>query len=81
MGFAVSLTRHPIGRVIQESVMIFGWVANWWPIENLSLRLVADRSSSQDHRLSLADVELRRQNQRQRTEGVPEIVAPSQSWP
>jgi hypothetical protein len=30
---AASLTPRPIGRVIQESLMIFGWVANWRPTE------------------------------------------------
>jgi hypothetical protein len=30
---AASLTPHPIGRVLEESLIIFGWVANWRPIE------------------------------------------------
>jgi hypothetical protein len=30
---AANLTPHPIGRVIEESLTIFGWVANWRPIE------------------------------------------------
>jgi len=30
---AASLTPRPIGRVIEESLVIFGWVANWRPIE------------------------------------------------
>src|SRR5215472_10789165 len=30
---AVSLTPRPIGRVNEESLTIFGWVANWRPIE------------------------------------------------
>jgi hypothetical protein len=30
---AVSLAPGPIGRVIEESLLIFGWVANWRPIE------------------------------------------------
>jgi hypothetical protein len=30
---AANLTPRPIGRVIQESLTIFGWVANWRPIE------------------------------------------------
>jgi hypothetical protein len=28
-----SLAPNPLGRVVQESLMIFGWVANWKPIE------------------------------------------------
>ncbi len=30
---AMSLELRPITRVIQESLIIFGWVANWKPIE------------------------------------------------
>ena len=30
---AVNLAPGPIGRVIEESLLIFGWVANWRPIE------------------------------------------------
>jgi hypothetical protein len=30
---AAGLKPHPIGRVIEESLTIFGWVANWRPIE------------------------------------------------
>jgi len=30
---ATTLTPRPVGRVIEESLMIFGWVANWRPIE------------------------------------------------
>src|SRR5258706_2040330 len=29
----VNLAPGPIGRVIEESLLIFGWVANWRPIE------------------------------------------------
>jgi hypothetical protein len=29
----VSLAPGPIGRVVEESLLIFGWVANWRPIE------------------------------------------------
>jgi len=28
-----NLAPRPIGRVIEESLLIFGWVANWRPIE------------------------------------------------
>ena len=51
---AASVSPHPIGRVVEESLLIFGWVANWRPIEiflydwwpivrrrNLYLRLAA----------------------------------------
>lgn len=30
---AASLAPRPLGRVIEESFIIFGWVANWRPIE------------------------------------------------
>ena len=30
---AATLTPRPLGRVIEESLTIFGWVANWRPIE------------------------------------------------
>jgi hypothetical protein len=30
---AASVSPHPIGRVVEESLLIFGWVANWRPIE------------------------------------------------
>jgi hypothetical protein len=30
---AATFAPSPIGRVIQESLLIFGWVANWRPIE------------------------------------------------
>jgi len=30
---ASSVSPHPIGRVVEESLLIFGWVANWRPIE------------------------------------------------
>jgi hypothetical protein len=51
---AATLTPRPVARVIEESLLIFGWVANWRPIEiflyewwpivrrrNLYLRLAA----------------------------------------
>jgi hypothetical protein len=51
---AASVSPHPIGRVVEESLLTFGWVANWRPIEiflydwwpivrrrNLYLRLAA----------------------------------------
>jgi hypothetical protein len=79
---AVSLTPHPIGRVIQESLMIFGWVANWRPIEIFLYDwwpIVRRRNLYR--RLSLADVELRPQKQRQGPQDVPKIVAPSRKPP
>jgi hypothetical protein len=30
---ASNVSPHPIGRVVEESLLIFGWVANWRPIE------------------------------------------------
>ena len=30
---AANLAPRPIGRVIEESLLIFGWVANWRPVE------------------------------------------------
>lgn len=30
---AANVSPHPIGRVVEESLLIFGWVANWRPIE------------------------------------------------
>jgi hypothetical protein len=30
---AANLSPRPVGRVIEESLLIFGWVANWRPIE------------------------------------------------
>jgi hypothetical protein len=30
---AANLAPRPISRVIEESLLIFGWVANWRPIE------------------------------------------------
>jgi hypothetical protein len=30
---AASFTPRPVGSVIEESLIIFGWVANWRPIE------------------------------------------------
>jgi hypothetical protein len=51
---AANASPHPVGRVVEESLLIFGWVANWRPIEiflydwwpivrrrNLYLRLAA----------------------------------------
>ena len=51
---ASNVSPHPVGRVVEESLLIFGWVANWRPIEiflydwwpivhrrNLYLRLAA----------------------------------------
>jgi hypothetical protein len=30
---AAGMTSHPLGRFLDESLTIFGWVANWRPIE------------------------------------------------
>jgi hypothetical protein len=30
---AANVSPHPVGRVVEESLLIFGWVANWRPIE------------------------------------------------
>jgi hypothetical protein len=30
---AARMTSHPLGRFLDESLTIFGWVANWRPIE------------------------------------------------
>jgi len=56
---AASLT-PPIGRVIQESLMLFGWVANWRPVEIFLYDwwpIVRRRNLYQ--RLSAAEVDLR----------------------
>jgi hypothetical protein len=55
-----SLAPSPIGRVIEESLLIFGWVANWRPIEVFLYDwwpIVRRRNLYQ--RLSAAHVELR----------------------
>jgi hypothetical protein len=55
-----SLAPSPIGRVIEESLLIFGWVANWRPIEIFLYDwwpIVRRRNLYQ--RLSAARVELR----------------------
>ena len=55
-----SLAPSPIGRVIEESLLIFGWVANWRPIEIFLYDwwpIVRRRNLYQ--RLSAAHVELR----------------------
>jgi hypothetical protein len=57
---AASLTPRPIGRVIEESLIIFGWVANWRPIEIFLYEwwpIVRRRNLYQ--RLSMARVDLR----------------------
>jgi hypothetical protein len=57
---AATLSPHPVGRVIQESLLIFGWVANWRPIEIFLYDwwpIVRQRNLYQ--RLSAAHVELR----------------------
>ena len=50
----------PVGRVIEESLLIFGWVANWRPIEIFLYEwwpIIRRRNLYQ--RLSAAEVELR----------------------
>lgn len=57
---ASNLSPDPVGRVIQESLTIFGWVANWKPIEILLYEwwpIVRERKLYE--RLSDAKVELR----------------------
>jgi hypothetical protein len=57
---AANLTPRPLGRVIEESLTIFGWVANWRPIEIFLYEwwpIVRRRNLYQ--RLSAAQVELR----------------------
>jgi len=56
----VNLAPGPIGRVVEESLLIFGWVANWRPIEIFLYDwwpIVRRRNLYQ--RLSAAHVELR----------------------
>jgi hypothetical protein len=55
-----SFAVEPIGRVVEESLMIFGWVANWKPIEIFLYDwwpIVRRRNLYQ--RLAQAQVELR----------------------
>jgi hypothetical protein len=33
-------------KIVEESFLILGWVANWRPLENFPLRLVADREAA-----------------------------------
>jgi hypothetical protein len=57
---ASNVSPHPIGRVVEESLLIFGWVANWRPIEIFLYDwwpIVRRRNLYQ--RLSVARVELR----------------------
>jgi hypothetical protein len=57
---AATFAPSPIGRVIEESLLIFGWVANWRPIEIFLYDwwpIVRRRNLYQ--RLSAAHVELR----------------------
>ena len=56
----VNLAPGPLGRVIEESLLIFGWVANWRPIEIFLYDwwpIVRRRNLYQ--RLSAAQVKLR----------------------
>src|SRR5262249_46307805 len=71
---AASLTPHPIGRVIQEDLTIFGWVANWRPTEIFLYDwwpIVRRRNLYR--RLSVAQVELSLYKTDQGRQGVPEI--------
>jgi hypothetical protein len=55
-----SFTPHPVASVIEESLLIFGWVANWRPIEIFLYDwwpIVRRRNLYR--RLSAAQVELR----------------------
>jgi hypothetical protein len=55
-----NLAPRPIGRVIEESLLIFGWVANWRPIEIFLYEwwpIVRRRNLYQ--RLAAAQVELK----------------------
>ena len=55
-----SLAPSPIGRVIEESLLIFGWVANWRPIEIFLYDWwPIVRRGNLYQRLSAAHVELR----------------------
>jgi hypothetical protein len=66
----VNLAPRPVGRVIEESLLIFGWVANWKPIEIFLYEwwpIVRRRNLYQ--RLAAAQVELKpyRRDERGRT--------------
>jgi hypothetical protein len=57
---AANLSPRPVARVIEESLLIFGWVANWRPIEIFLYEwwpIVRRRNLY--HRLATAHVELR----------------------
>jgi hypothetical protein len=57
---AATLRPRPVGRIIEESLLIFGWVANWRPIEIFLYDwwpIVRRRNLYR--RLSTAQVELR----------------------
>jgi hypothetical protein len=57
---AANLTPRPVGSVVEESLIIFGWVANWRPIEIFLYDwwpIVRRRNLYR--RLSAAQVELR----------------------
>jgi hypothetical protein len=57
---AANLSPRPIGRVIEESLLIFGWVANWRPIEIFLYEWwPIIRLRNLYRRLALAHVELR----------------------
>ena len=65
-----NLAPGPVGRVIEESLLIFGWVANWRPIEIFLYEwwpIVRRRNLYQ--RLAAAQVELKpyRRDERGRT--------------
>jgi len=69
----VNLAPGPIGRFIEESLLIFGWVANWRPIEIFLYDwwpIVRRRNLYQ--RLSAANVKLRPyKNGDQKRQGAP----------
>ena len=67
------LTSHPLGRFLDESLTIFGWVANWRPIEIFLYDwwpIVRRRNLYR--RLSEAQVELRPYKNHTRQQAVPE---------
>jgi hypothetical protein len=71
---AANLAPGPVGRVIEESLLVFGWVANWRPIEIFLYDwwpIVRRRNLYQ--RLSQARVELRPYKNDQMRRGLPEI--------
>ena len=71
---AAHLSPRPIGRVVEESLLIFGWVANWRPIEIFLYEwwpIVRRRNLYR--RLAAAQVELRPFNE---SPDEPSVVQP-----